>query len=165
MSKDKIGDHPVEECGTCANEPLDVINSFTGKYAFLSNFSQSYGAYPTVEHRYQAAKTLDAIEADSIMMCPTPGGAKRLGRSVTMRPDWDDIKLDVMYQLVLQKFGHDRVLKIKLLATGNAELVEGNYWHDNYWGECRCLKCKENITPQNHLGRILMRVRRELMVQ
>lgn len=143
-----------------------VIDFFDGEYAFLSNF---YNAscifeekfYPTVEHAFQAAKSLDPAERDWIADAGSPGLAKRLGRRVNLRPDWEKVKFDVMEECLRSKFA-DPVLKQKLLATGDEELIEGNYWHDNTYGNCSCEKCKD-IVGRNMLGNILMKLRTEFM--
>ena len=143
-----------------------MIDKFEGDYAFLSNFYESpfmYKGitYPTVEHAFQAAKTLNPVEMYRIAKAPTPGQAKRLGRSVNLRADWETIKYSVMTELVREKFYSSAELAEKLLATGDEELVEGTTWHDNIWGNCTCDKCK-NIQGQNHLGKILMQIRQEI---
>lgn len=109
--------------------------------------------YPTVEHAYQAAKTLDIHQRDQIAAAEGPGVAKSLGRSVTMRTDWNEVKLGIMEFLLRQKFYYEP-LRSQLLATGNAELIEGNTWNDTFWGVCRG-------RGHNHLGRLLMKVRTE----
>ena len=126
---------------------------------FLSNFYR-YHALHTVEHRYQAAKTLSFTDRKLVFSQKTPGEAKRLGRLVHLRPDWDSVKDDVMLLLLRRKFSYP-VMRQKLLATGDAFLIEGNKWHDTYWGICRCgrVKCKDS---QNKLGVMLMQVRKEL---
>ena len=143
-----------------------MIDFFDGEYAFLSNF---YNAscifedkfYPTVEHAFQAAKSLDQAERDWIAAAGSPGLAKRLGRRINLRPDWEKIKFDVMEECLRSKFA-DPVLKQKLLSTGDEELVEGNYWHDNTYGNCSCEKCKD-IVGRNMFGNILMKLRTEFM--
>ena len=143
-----------------------MIDFFDGEYAFLSNF---YNAscifeeklYPTVEHAFQAAKSLDHAERDWIAAAGSPGLAKRLGRRINLRSDWEKIKFDVMEECLRSKFA-DPVLKQKLLATGDEELVEGNYWHDNTYGNCSCERCKD-IIGRNMLGNILMKLRTEFM--
>lgn len=143
-----------------------MIDFFDGEYTFLSNF---YNAscifeeklYPTVEHAFQAAKSLDHAERDWIAAAGSPGLAKRLGRRVNLRPDWEKVKFDVMEECLRSKFA-DPVLKQKLLATGDEELVEGNYWHDNTYGNCSCERCKD-IIGRNMLGNILMKLRTEFM--
>lgn len=136
-----------------------IINAFVGRWRFLSNFApvdvELDGlTYPSVEHAYQAAKTLDRAERGPIAHAQTAGIAKRLGRRVTMRPDWDTIKRDVMLDLLRQKFAKT-YMGVKLLATGNAVLIEGNTWGDTYWGVCLG-------EGKNHLGLLLMQVRSEL---
>lgn len=142
-----------------------MINQFDDKYFFLSNFSKSrlvYDgiSYPTVEHAFQAAKTLDIAERKRIAMLPTPGEAKRAGRRVFLRSDWEDVKDGIMYEILKEKF-KDPVLKQKLIDTGNEYLEEGTTWHDNYWGNCYCTKCK-NIEGKNVLGKTLMKIRDEI---
>ena len=139
-----------------------MINNFkTPPYKFLSNFypatvSLTEGGmiYRTVEHAYQAAKTLDLEAREKIQWEISPGKAKRLGKSLVIREHWDEMKLDVMYRLLLQKFSIYE-LRCKLLATGDEELIEGNWWGDTYWGVCRG-------KGENNLGKLLMKIRSEL---
>ena len=141
---------------------MEKIESFTGDYRFLSNFyfpefrRIPYEGinYPTVEHAYQAAKTLDNNQRIKIAQLDTPGKAKRAGRQVKLREDWDEVKLQVMTNLIWMKFQVPG-LRLKLLATGDVELIEGNYWGDTYWGVCRG-------KGENNLGKILMNVRKVL---
>jgi ribA/ribD-fused uncharacterized protein len=142
------------------------IDDFRGQYHFLANFAPAPVlldgvSYPTVEHAYQAAKTLEPEGRQQIRAASTPGLAKKMGRRLTPRPDWDEVKVAVMRDLVRQKFNGRPALKKLLLATGEAELVEGNTWHDNFWGDCRCPRCAES-TGLNWLGRLLMEVREGL---
>ena len=140
---------------------MEVINQFTGYYSFLSNFypckvEYEGDIYPSVEHAYQAAKTFDKSERQKIRNAKTPGLAKKLGRHVSLRPDWEDIKVTVMLQLLRSKFSQPE-LKQKLLDTGDAYLQEGNYWYDAFWGvDLR------TGTGKNVLGRLLMKIRDEL---
>lgn len=131
---------------------MDKIDSFRGKYRFLSNFYPVEGI--SVEHLYQSEKTQVIEEREWVLESDTPGIAKRRGRSVTMRSDWHDIKLEVMERLLRWKFSKDR-FKSLLLETDDAELIEGNHWHDYYWGMC-------NGKGSNHLGKLLMKIRGEL---
>ena len=119
--------------------------------------------YPSVEHAYQAAKFLDPelrkpFENEYLK----PGDAKKKARILKrfIRPDWEDVNLGIMEDLVRQKFQAPD-LRLQLLNTGDEELVEGNYWHDNFWGECTCDRCVDK-PKTNHLGRILMKIRKEL---
>lgn len=135
-----------------------MIDRFRGEYKFLSNFCSSPiiwegSYYPCVENAYQASKTLDE-EVRKAFTHITPGVAKRLGRSVIQRRDWNEVHLTVMLSLLRLKF-ESPVLKRMLLATGDAELIEGNDWGDRYWGQT-------NGIGENHLGRLLMQVRSEL---
>lgn len=136
-----------------------VINSFLGEHDFLSNFYPAIvhldtEAYLTVEHAYQAAKTNDPKERKKIRDTHSPFRAKQMGKKVTLRKDWESVKIDVMRKLVREKFTHID-LRDRLLATGDAKLVEGNDWNDTFWGVC-------NGKGENWLGRILMEVRDEL---
>lgn len=126
-----------------------MITSFTGEYHFLSNFYPWLGS--SVEHQYQAAKTLDITEKTNILNAHSAGAAKRMGRRCKIRTDWDSIKLDIMFELLKQKFSNQD-LKEKLLATEDEYLEEGNYWNDTYWGVC-------NGVGENHLGKLLMKLR------
>jgi len=133
------------------------VTEFRGKYRFLSNFHPSLvlldGAlYPTVEHAYQAAKTLDYETRKRIRLMEKPGGAKRVGREVALRPNWEEIKLDIMLNLLRQKF-LDTSLR-ELLSETTGDLVEENHWGDTFWGVCRGV-------GQNNLGYLLMQVREE----
>jgi ribA/ribD-fused uncharacterized protein len=143
---------------------IAIIRSFTGQWRFLSNFwltpipfddEHSPGIYISAEHAYQAMKTVDPKQREMIANCATPGKAKRMGRSVTIRPDWESIKLKVMLNILRVKFVHGE-LQDRLVATGRAELVEGNDWGDRFWGV-------DEFTGkgQNHLGKLLMQVREE----
>ena len=134
------------------------IGEFSGQYRFLSNFwpcvvTFDGAVYSSVEHAYQAAKTSDVGQREGIRNAVKAGDAKRLGRRVNMRADWDKVKQSVMLDLVRQKF-QEPALRHQLKETGDAELVEGNWWGDTYWGVCRG-------KGENHLGKILMQVRGE----
>lgn len=150
-----------------------MITSFRDENRFLSNFWPAVVYfkdnvegrwYPTVEHAYQAAKSLKVRDRKEIAEAPRPGDAKRLGNRVAIRSDWETIKVQVMEQLVLQKFFKHPKLRARLLATGNEELIEGNTWGDTYWGCVSKTNAsgKKQWVGQNHLGRILMKVRGEL---
>ena len=84
-----------------------------------------------------------------------PAQAKLVGRNCNLREDWEEIKEQTMYEIVKAKFTQNEALARLLLATGDAYLEEGNWWHDTTWGVC-------NGVGQNKLGKILMRVREEL---
>lgn len=114
----------------------------------------------TNEHYFQAMKASTPEEMRTVRDAITPGGAKRAGRAVTLRHDWDAARLDVMRKGLLHKFATDSVLATWLLATDNSLLVEGNEWHDRYWGVCLCDKCGKR--GENWLGHLLMARRAEL---
>ena len=145
-----------------------MINKFDGQYDFLSNFYETkilYNGltYENAEAAFQAQKTLDIEEQKSFTNIP-PNIAKRKGRKVQLRLDWELVKDKIMEEICFAKFNQNKELKEKLLNTNNEMLIEGNYWHDNYWGICTCEKCqKENKGKNgNHLGMILMKIRSEL---
>lgn len=137
------------------------IYSFSGEFEFLSNFypcSVDYEGmtYDTVEAAYQASKTLDVNERYKIKGVPTPAIAKKLGRNVALRSDWDTYKLEAMELLLRYKFNKDDFRKL-LLETNDRELIEGNWWGDVYWGKCKGV-------GHNYLGKLLMKVRRDLSI-
>ena len=136
------------------------IDAFEGDHRFLSNFHPSPVTYEkvqysTIEHAYQAAKTLDEGERTAIHNATTPGKAKRLGAKATLRPDWRQINMDLMQDLINQKFVVGSELAESLLSTGDAELIEGNDWGDTFWGIC-------DGKGENHLGEMLMKRRETL---
>ena len=144
---------------------MNKIDCFDKEYAFLSNFYDapvyiSGFKFKNSEAAFQAMKTTDLNQRAKFCDLP-PNKAKRLGRQITLRPDWEEIKDEIMYQVVFAKFSQNIDLRLKLIATGECELIEGNYWHDNTWGDCSCDKCA-NIVGENRLGRILMRVREDV---
>lgn len=142
-----------------------MIDCFDGEFAFLSNFAYSPISdgnivFPTVEHYFQAAKTLNMEDYEAIATADTPGQAKRLGRNVELREDWEEIKEQIMLDALRKKFERPS-FRTRLLATDNEELIEGNTWHDNTWGDCSCDRCQD-IKGQNKLGKLLMQIREEI---
>ncbi|NCE64113.1 NADAR family protein [Pseudoflavonifractor sp. 524-17] len=136
-----------------------AIKEFKGEYFFLSNFYIAPVIYQGIrfennEAAFQAAKCPERMQEFRDL---DPRSAKRLGQKVNLRPDWGTIKYDVMYQVCKEKFSQNPDLLSKLLQTGDAELIEGNTWGDRVWGVCHGV-------GENHLGKILMQVRRELMM-
>jgi len=136
-----------------------IITSFTGKYRFLSNFypvdiNYESITYPSVENAYQAAKTTDILQRIPFQTM-SAAQAKRAGKILDIRPDWDEVKKSIMFTLVYNKFKFHPKLGKMLLDTGNSMLVEGNTWGDTYWGIC-------NGKGFNHLGDILMKIRNHL---
>jgi len=142
---------------------MECINQFKkGQYRFLSNFYQSRisianNIFPTVEHYYQAYKSSNIQDFKYILSSPSPAIAKKRGRQIKIRRNWDFIKDYIMYSGVSTKFFTNTELGNLLISTGDSELIEGNYWGDTYWGVC--LKTNQG---QNKLGKILMCVREQL---
>lgn len=139
---------------------MTTIESFRGRHDFLSNFHANPITfdgitYPTAEHAFQAQKTHDQEARGRIATLATPGKAKYAGKRVTLRPDWEQVKREVMEAILRVKFAPGTALAAELIATGDATLIEGNTWNDRYWGVCRG-------TGQNHLGLILMAIREDL---
>ena len=136
-----------------------IIDSFRGEHFFLSNFFEAPVIYDGItylnnEAAFQAQKTLNKKQRLKFAML-NPSQAKKMGRSVSLRPDWEEIKINVMYEICKAKFTQNENLKRSLLNTGNAELIEGNNWGDKIWGQV-------NGIGENNLGKILMRIREEL---
>lgn len=137
------------------------INSFNGGYAYLSNF---YNApvlfdgirYQNSEAAYQAGK----VEPEKRILFAnlSPGQAKKLGCAAVIQDGWDTMKADYMRRVVHAKFTQNPTLASLLLQTGDAELEEGNTWHDNFFGNCYCPIC-QGIKGENTLGKILMEER------
>ena len=148
-----------------ANQDSSLIDGFFGEYRFLSNFwpcviQYDGRSWPSVEHAYQSAKSHDHEYKTRIMQAATPGDAKRLSRQVQLVHNWLKIRVTVMSYLVRVKFLTYKDLGDRLLETGSAELIEGNYWHDDFWGMIK--NSSGEWEGRNHLGRMLMQVRAEL---
>ena len=152
------------------NPRSGCVDSFRGRYEYLSNFypceiEVDGLVFGSVEAAFQAAKCCDPAQKSGFVGLSAKEARKK-GRSVAMRSDWESSKLYVMRSLVLQKFMRHRELREMLLATGDALLVEMNRWHDNYWGRCSCPRCQaEEHRNNNNLGRLLMKTRTKLRLQ
>lgn len=138
----------------------NTIGEFVDKYYFLSNFYPApvtcFGyTFQNNEAAFQAAKCPARMQEFCGL---NPSEAKRLGRRVYLRTDWEDIKDDVMYEVCKAKFSQNSSLAVLLLMTGNAELIEGNTWGDRVWGMC-------DGVGENRLGKILMKIRDELNIK
>jgi ribA/ribD-fused uncharacterized protein len=138
------------------------FNSSTWEWAWLSNFSRcqledSNGrVWASAEHAYQAMKTLDGEERERVAGCGTAAEAKAAGKRVTVRAGWERMKADVMLRILRRKFAAGTTLARRLMETGSRELVHDCPWGDRYWGVC-------GGEGQNVLGKLLMRVRAELL--
>jgi ribA/ribD-fused uncharacterized protein len=147
--------------------PENAITKFppNSEHFFLSNFYPSIVpfeglTYISAEHAYQAAKSLDPKVRRLIFEQPTAAAAKKMGQVINIRPDWNQVKAQVMEQILREKFHKDGGQAEKLLETKDALLIEGNYWHDLYWGQCFCKR--HNWEGTNVLGELLMKLRAEM---
>jgi len=147
---------------------MKIITQFKDKHDFLSNFSYlpillewKGELWSMVEHAFQAEKCLDSQAQKEIRNAETPGMAKKLGGTVKLRDDWEQIKIPTMTELVWLKFEQNPFLSDKLVDTKYAYIVEGNYRHDNFWGDCYCSRCSQR-KGKNILGIILMNIRKEI---
>lgn len=141
------------------------ITSFRGPYGFLSNFYPApikifKRTFASSEILYQALKAKEDIEKtlDIFSEVVDPAEAKRLGKGLPLKDNWDDIKEDVMSFVVDLKFKQNIALQRRLVYTQPHLLIEGNMWHDNFFGHCFCPKCKDQ-DHKNILGKILMKKR------
>ena len=136
---------------------MQQISEFRGEYSFLSNYFDAPVLYNGLrfknsEAAFQAQKCPErATEFCNL----SPMSAKRMGRAVPLRSDWNKVRIAIMKAVVLAKFQQNKKLKRALLATQDAILIEGNTWNDTFWGVCRG-------RGENNLGKILMEVRNEL---
>jgi len=136
------------------------IDNFREEYFFLSNFYPSKVKYDGIEYlnseaAFQAQKCSrksDRLEFENL----NPSEAKRLGRKVKIREDWESVKLDIMKNIIREKFNQNFDITLKLIETGDNYLEEGNTWGDKEWGVC-------NGKGKNLLGKILMEIRSELI--
>ena len=139
-----------------------MINDFKGKYYFLSNFFNAPVTYEGITYQnneaaFQSAKVLDYNIRQTFAELD-PSSAKKKGRHVKLREDWEDVKFNIMYEICLAKFSQNEHLKNKLLQTGTKHLEEGNTWGDKIWGTV-------NGEGDNNLGKILMRIRKEFQIK
>lgn len=156
---------------------VNGIKGFQGEFEFLSNFCKHasvlslmlpYGKKnarlvisDNIEVLFQAAKVDNWNDLAFIIQCKTPGQAKRSGKRIRLREDWEEIKDKIMEDLVRQKFTKLPVFRHKLLAIpDDVHIVEMNYWNDKYWGVC-----SKTFEGENRLGEILMKIRSELRSQ
>lgn len=135
----------------------NIIDRFDGRYRFLSNYYNCFVIYHNIQYSnseaaFHAQKDLSRSRE---FINLAPNAAKRLGRRVHLREDWDEVKDQIMYEIVYEKFLQHPKLAKKLLETKDRELIEGNDWGDQYWGVCDGI-------GENKLGQILMKVRKEL---
>lgn len=154
---------------------MKILHGFSGQYHFLSNFYACDTFYKnelipegmvfkTAEHAFQAAKATTLEDMMYVAEAHTPAEAKKRGHIITVRPDWEDIKDNVMYTILKSKFTDDHEMWQRLLATAPEydAFCKDNWWHDNYWGDCRCPRCCD-FHGKNTLGKLLTQVRAEIM--
>ena len=140
---------------------MTKIDSFRGNYEFLSNFAPCYiryegVLYTSVECAFQAAKVSDINIKKQIAQL-TPKDAKKYGKKVKLRSDWNNVRIDIMRDLLKIKFNDDHFgYRQKLVNTGDSYIEEGNKHHDTFWGVC-------NGIGENHLGKLIMEIREELV--
>lgn len=135
------------------------IKGFADDDRWLSNFWPCLIVFEDREYKnseaaYQAAKTID-LERRIPFETMGAGTSKKAGQLLPLRTDWNAVKLDIMYDIIKDKFCRNPDLTVKLLETGEKHLEESNWWNDIFWGTCKGV-------GENHLGKILMRVRKEL---
>lgn len=136
------------------------INQFDTEYLEFSNFAYSpfeyMGiVYPTAEHAFQCQKVLNKDNRELVLMQATAAQAKLKANELKDHPNWSDVKVDIMKEILIAKFSSNEFLKTKLVGTGEALLEEGNTWGDTFWGTV-------DGKGQNMLGKLLMEVRKLL---
>jgi ribA/ribD-fused uncharacterized protein len=134
---------------------------FRGDFKFLSNFHNSVivlngKEYPTAEHAFQSCRAAKAEDAEKIRLATNPVEAKKLGKEVRQRSNWNQINLDVMRKVVEAKFTQHLDLAKKLKAV-QGEIIEENYWRDTFWGTFEG-------KGENNLGKILTQIRQTLVI-
>ena len=138
-----------------------MIKEFKNQYFFLSNFYECPIYYNKLvfcnaEAAFQAQKVIDEKEQYKFINL-NASQARKLGKTIVLRKDWEEVKDNIMYEIVKRKFTVNKELQQKLIDTKDEELVEENWWHDTYWG----IDSKTGI-GKNKLGKILMKVREEV---
>ena len=141
---------------------MDYINEFRNDNYFLSNFYECPVTYNGLTYRnneaaFQAQKCINPKNREQFTTLNS-SEAKKLGRRVLLRKDWEDIKVQVMKEIVTAKFEQNEDLQQKLRDTGDAYLEEGNTWGDRVWGTV-------NGAGANNLGKILMEVRENIRLE
>lgn len=145
---------------------MKAISQFRGEFRFLSNFFPATVVMDGLRFTDTEAAFQSQKEPEKAHMFEglDPATTKAMGRKANLREDWDEVKNDVMRRVVRLKFEQNTDLRKHLIDTGDAVLIEGNNWHDNYWGACTCEGC-ERKKGKNMLGNILMELRSEFQKQ
>lgn len=141
-----------------------MIREFKGEYSWLSNFSECLivldgFSYASVEHAYMSAKCDSDDWRIFCMSTKHAGAVKKASKKINLRNDWDSIKLKVMAECLVQKYRQEPYRTL-LLNTNDAEIIEGNWWNDRYWGICLKTNSGENM-----LGKLIMSIRKNLAAQ
>jgi ribA/ribD-fused uncharacterized protein len=144
------------------SEPVIYFFRVEDAYGEFSNHSpypiELHGkTWPTTEHYFQAQKFNGTPQEENIRREPSSQTAAQMGRdrSHPMRPDWEMVKEDLMREALLAKFTQHPYLRERLLATGDAEIVE-HTTNDGYWGD------GADGHGKNRLGMLLMELRTKL---
>lgn len=134
------------------------------KYGFMSNFAEGFEfvdqdglIWSTSEHHYQAQKATNEEDRSRVQMARTAFDSKQIGGSITLRPDWDEVKIDCMRQTLALKFAEGSKAADRLMDTQAAYLVEDTPWGDQFWG-------KTYGVGESHLGKLLMERRESLIL-
>ncbi len=158
----KTYEEKKKECQSWTDSEIKGFWGFgPNEYGFLSNFHKcgvffEENLYPSSENAYMSAKTKD-LKLKKQFESISPVEAKKLGRSIQLREDWEDIKLDFMFLIVFDKFCSNADIRKRLIDTGDKYLEETNFWNDKFWG----VDCYTGV-GENNLGKILMKVRKML---
>lgn len=148
-----------------------ILWIFSGEFALIDNFAETpvgidvgfgFRAYQTSEHAFAAAKAIRRYDHDRVWRAPTPGRAKALGRRIELREDWEDVKYQVMWDILQAKFSHNANCREVLRSTGDRLIYEGNTWGDRVWGVTRESFRSSRWVGQNALGEMLMKIRERL---
>ncbi len=132
-----------------ASKRLVILSNFwTCRIVLLHNYFNS------IEAAFQAAKCANPGDMKQFTSL-SPSAAKQLGNKITIRANWNNMRIPVMRFLLRQKFRPGSQLANMLLATGERQLIEGNSWRDTYWGV-------SSGVGENNLGKLLMEIRRDL---
>lgn len=134
-----------------------MIKEFRGEYSWLSNFADveiifEGDSYRSVENAYMAAKSSDPAWR-TFCQAQTAAACKKASKDIELRPDWEESKKLYMWAFLWQKFNKPSY-KERLLATGDQNIIEGNFWNDKYWGICL-----KDFEGENWLGRLIMNIR------
>lgn len=162
-----INDYPMQK--VARDLPDHIMWIFTGEYRMLDNFAPTpvkvdigFGerVYQTSEHAFAAAKAAERTDHDLVAGAPNPGIAKGIGRSIPLREDWEEVKYDVMWRVLIAKFRqHPKAFEI-LQSTGTRKIYEGNSWNDDTWGVIKKGTYRHyKWHGRNALGEMLMEIR------